>query len=215
MDLLASIGLGMIGFLIGNIAFSRVGHWIVALHQIAKDEGGAKTSKFASAMLLSAGPWFLVAVGVFAYFIYPQPWSTPIFVGALIAVVFFSAFSVHLARKAAGQAKVNPTPPDSLAASPHTEPTIRRIRYPAIIRTKRNFLSMLAGIALLVGSPILWLSAPPGTPFSGLVIMEVGLILSSTVAGLYIWALVGPATSTGTPIIGTGPTPPPEQASDE
>jgi hypothetical protein len=77
MDLLASIGLGMIGFLIGNIAFSRAGHWIVSLHQISKDEGGAKVGKFASVTLLSAGPWFLIALAVSAYFIYPQPWSLP------------------------------------------------------------------------------------------------------------------------------------------
>ena len=109
MDVVTNSGLGMVGFLIGNIAFSRVGHWVVALHQIANDPTAtAKVGKFASVTLLSAGPWFLVAVGVFAYFVYPQPWSTPIFVGALVAVLFFSALTLHFARKAR-HAKANAT----------------------------------------------------------------------------------------------------------
>lgn len=97
---------------------------------------------------------------------------------------------------------------------PRTEPMIQRIRYPAIIRTKRNFLSMCAGIALLVGIPMLWFGAPQGTAFSLMVLAEILFIVVNTLTGLYIWALVGPATSTGTPIIGTGPTPPPEETSN-
>jgi hypothetical protein len=101
MDVLTTIGLGMIGFLIGNLAFSRVGHWVVALHQIAKDDSvTAKTGKIASVTLLSAGPWFVVAVAVFAYFVHSESWSTPIFIGAFVAIAFFSALAVHFARKA-------------------------------------------------------------------------------------------------------------------
>lgn len=70
---------------------------------------------------------------------------------------------------------------------------------------------MFAGIALLVGVPMLWLGAPPGTPFFLLILAEMLFIAVNTLTGLYIWALIGPATSTGTPIIGTGPTPPPEE----
>jgi hypothetical protein len=85
MGVLANIGLGMSGFLIGNVAFSRVGHWVVAVHQIAKDQSGEpKSGRIVSATLLSAGPWFLVATGVFGYFVQSQSWAPPILIGALL-----------------------------------------------------------------------------------------------------------------------------------
>jgi hypothetical protein len=101
MDVLTTIGLGMIGFLVGNLLFSKVGMWIATIYAIAKD--GAESSKgarLASATFLSAGPWFLVATAMFAVYVHSKSWAPPIFAGAVIAITFFSLFAVYLVRKA-------------------------------------------------------------------------------------------------------------------
>jgi len=92
----------MIGFLIGNVLFARVGAWIATIYEIAKDQGlGSKGIRLASAALLSDGPWFLIATGIFAAYVHSESWATPIFAGAVVAIAFFSAFTAYLARKAA------------------------------------------------------------------------------------------------------------------
>jgi hypothetical protein len=101
MDLLATIGFGMIGFLIGNLLFSKVGMWIATIYEIAKNHSeGSKAARLASAIFLSAGPWFLIATAMFAVYVHSESWAPPIFVGALIAITFFSVFSAYLIRKA-------------------------------------------------------------------------------------------------------------------
>jgi hypothetical protein len=101
MTILVNVGLAMIGFLVGNMLFAKVGESIVTIHGIAKDDEGSKAPRIAFAALLSAGPWFLVASGRFAFYVHSKPWAIWIFVGKACAIVFFSAFSLYLARKAA------------------------------------------------------------------------------------------------------------------
>jgi xanthine/uracil permease len=101
MDVLATIGLGMIGFLIGNLLFSKVGMWIATIYEITKDGGdGSKGARLAAAIFLGAGPWFLIATAMFAVYVHSESWAPPIFVGTVIAIIFFSLFAVYLARKA-------------------------------------------------------------------------------------------------------------------
>jgi uncharacterized BrkB/YihY/UPF0761 family membrane protein len=102
MEVLAIIGLGMIGFLIGNLLFSKLGMWMATIYEIAKDQGEASRGvRLASATFLSAGPWFLIATVIFAVYVRSESWATPIFVGAVIAITFFSLFAVYLTKKAA------------------------------------------------------------------------------------------------------------------
>jgi hypothetical protein len=101
MDVITTIFLGIIGFLIGNLLFSKVGMWIATIYEIAKDPGkDSKGARLASATFLSSGPWFLLVTGVFAAFVHSKSWATPILVGGAMAIVFFSIFAVYLARKA-------------------------------------------------------------------------------------------------------------------
>jgi hypothetical protein len=102
MEVLATIGLGMIGFLIGNLLFSNVVAWIGTIYEIAKVPAeGSKGVRLASAAFLTSGPWFLAATAIFAVYVRSESWAPPIFVGAAIAIVFFSAFAWYIARKAA------------------------------------------------------------------------------------------------------------------
>lgn len=39
MEILATIGLGIIGFMIGSFLFSKVGMWIGTIYEIAKEQG--------------------------------------------------------------------------------------------------------------------------------------------------------------------------------
>jgi hypothetical protein len=102
MELLATIGLGMIGFLIGNLLFSRVGVWIGTIYEIAKDQReGSKGVRLASAIFLSDGPWFLIVTVIFAAYVHSESWATPIFFGAVIAIVFFSLWAAYFLKKVA------------------------------------------------------------------------------------------------------------------
>ena len=100
MEVLATLGLGMVGFLIGNLLFSNVGVWIATLYEVAKSpDEGARGVRLASAALLASGPWFLAASAVFAVYVRAEPWAPPLFAGAAGAIVFFGALTWYLARK--------------------------------------------------------------------------------------------------------------------
>lgn len=103
MEALATLGLGMIGFLIGNLLFSNVGVWIGTIYEVAKaPDEGSKGVKLASAAFLASGPWFLAATALFAIYVRSESWAAPIFVGAMIAIAFFSVLTWYLARKRRG-----------------------------------------------------------------------------------------------------------------
>jgi hypothetical protein len=108
MDIFLNVGLGMVGFLIGNLLFARVVSWLAAIHEIAKDpNGNSKAGRFASATLLSSGPWFAVAAGIFAYYIRASSWAVWIYLGAITAVAFFSVLGLYFARKANQRGRAN------------------------------------------------------------------------------------------------------------
>jgi hypothetical protein len=101
MDIFVNVGLGMVGFLIGNLLFARVVSWLAAIHEITKDPSeSSRAGRFVSVTLLSSGPWFMVAAGVFAYYIRASSWAVWVYVGAITAIVFFCALGLYYARKA-------------------------------------------------------------------------------------------------------------------
>jgi hypothetical protein len=108
MDAIVDFGLGMVGFLIGNLLFAKIGRWAVAIYEVTRDPGGgSKGGRLANVTLLSSGPWFAIAVGIFAYYAHAQTWVVPIFVGAVIAIGLFSAIGVYFAWKHRKRAKAN------------------------------------------------------------------------------------------------------------
>ena len=99
MEIFVNVGLGMAGFMIGNLLFAKVGRWLATVYEIAKDPSeNSKAGRFASATFLSSGPWFAIAAGMFAYYIHARSWAVWIYVGAAAAIVFFIAIAVYLAR---------------------------------------------------------------------------------------------------------------------
>jgi hypothetical protein len=103
MEVLATLALGMVGFLVGNLLFSNVAMWTGSMYEVAKaPDEGSKSVKLASAALLASGPWFLAATALFAIYVRSESWAPPIFAGAVIAIVFFSVFTWYLARKRKG-----------------------------------------------------------------------------------------------------------------
>ena len=108
MDILVNVGLGMVGFLFGNLLFAKVGRWLATIYEIAKDPNeNARVGRFASATLLSSGPWFALAAGIFAYYIRAASWAVWIYIGAVLAIAFFSAIGLHFARKANQRRRAN------------------------------------------------------------------------------------------------------------
>jgi hypothetical protein len=104
VNLLEIVGVGMIGFFLGNLLFSAVGRWIATLYTIAKDrtKAGARSKnwKIASVTLLSSGPWMLVVVPFFAYHVHSKTWAMWLFAGVFTSILFFSVVTIHFARKA-------------------------------------------------------------------------------------------------------------------
>jgi hypothetical protein len=91
------------GLFLGTLAFSRVGHWILGIYTAFKGTAASTKSKTASltiAIVLASGPWVLVALALLAFYIRAQPWAVWSFSGFGLALVYFAALSIHLARKA-------------------------------------------------------------------------------------------------------------------
>ena len=108
MDIFVNVGIGMAGFMIGSLLFAKVGRWLATVYESAKDPNAkSKAGRFASATLLSSGPWFAIAAGMFAYYIHALSWAIWIYVGAGIAVVLFSCIAFYLARKASQSERAN------------------------------------------------------------------------------------------------------------
>lgn len=101
IELLATIGLGIVGFFLGSLLFARVGRWIANIYEIFKGPSGeAKGVRLGSAAFLSDGPWLLFAAIFAGAHLRTEPWALAIFVGIVVAIAFFSAYTIFLARKA-------------------------------------------------------------------------------------------------------------------
>ena len=103
MNVVAEFGLGIVGFFVGNLLFSKVGRWLATIYSIARanpqPDGVSKAGQIASASVLNSGPWFAVAYIVFAYYIRSEAWALPIFVGTMVALVLFAALGLYMVRK--------------------------------------------------------------------------------------------------------------------
>jgi cobalamin synthase len=71
MDTILELSAPVWGFFAGTFLFARVGRWIEAMAVAARgpvDEASTK-SKVAAAALLHSGPWLVVAMAYFAYYV--------------------------------------------------------------------------------------------------------------------------------------------------
>lgn len=100
-ELLATISLGVVGFFVGSLLFARVGRWIATMCEISKGPGGAaKGVRLGSAAFLADGPWLLFSVIFAGAYLRSEPWALAVFIGIVVAIAFFSAYAIFLARKA-------------------------------------------------------------------------------------------------------------------
>ena len=93
MDPLTIAAVLMAGLFTGNLLFSAVLHWVAASAELLRSSPG-KWSLVAAASLFNSGPWLLVIVGTFAYYVHSESWAMWFFAGAGIAVSFFLAITV-------------------------------------------------------------------------------------------------------------------------
>jgi hypothetical protein len=111
MNVIAEFGLGMAGFLLGNLLFSKVGRWLATIYSIAKAEAqpgsASKAGRIASASMFHSGPWFAMAYAVFAYYVHSKIWAVPIFVGTIVAIVLFTVLGLYMVRKLKRQKQAN------------------------------------------------------------------------------------------------------------
>lgn len=88
----------------------------------------------------------------------------------------------------------------------------KRFQFPAIIRTKRNFLVLCAAIGAILAPPLMWDFVPAGTSVVVWLLIAAAGAAGNMLTGLFIWAIIGPAVSTGTRFIFfTEPTPPQDE----
>ena len=81
------------GLFAGNLLFNAVLRWVATSAELLRSSPG-KWSLVAAASLFNSGPWLLVIVGAFAYFVHSEPWAMWFFAGVGIAVSFFLTFTV-------------------------------------------------------------------------------------------------------------------------
>ena len=111
MEPFFSVGVAFAGFLLGTVAFSRIGHWLVGIHSAVKarrgSHSGAERAALASAVFLASGPWLLVALLILAFGVSSLLWSLWLFGGFGASILFFGGVTVYLAHKSARTAKQN------------------------------------------------------------------------------------------------------------
>jgi hypothetical protein len=103
----ASLGIGLLGFIAGQILFVGVLRWLATVYELVKDPTNAgsrgKSGRIALATVFGSGPWLLgVAIGG-VYFMHAEPYAIPLFVGATLAIVVFASITLHFASKARTQ----------------------------------------------------------------------------------------------------------------
>ncbi len=82
------------GFFAGNIVLAVLWHWIRAALDVHRTgDPGHRWRRVALTSLFNAGPWMLVAAGIFVYYVRDESWAPWFFAGA-IAWIAFMAFMV-------------------------------------------------------------------------------------------------------------------------
>lgn len=103
MSFFASYAIGFLGFIAGMLLFTGVMRWIATLYEIAKDPSTAgkegKGLRIALATAFGSGPWLLVAAIGGIYFTYTEPYGTALFIGAILAIIFFGGITLYYASK--------------------------------------------------------------------------------------------------------------------
>jgi hypothetical protein len=109
MEPLVPFGIAFAGFVLGALAFSRIGHWLVGVHGALKARRdshfrGAKAA-LASAVLLASGPWLLVALATLAVGVAGHAWAPWLYLGFGASVLFFGGITAYFACKSARASK--------------------------------------------------------------------------------------------------------------
>ncbi|QJR09248.1 hypothetical protein DSM104443_00285 [Usitatibacter rugosus] len=91
MSIIEIFGFGFAGFFAGLMLFNGVLRWVGTVLVLANDTTNAgskgKGVRIATATVFGSGFWLLVVAIGGAYFIHAEPYSTPLFVGAALAII--------------------------------------------------------------------------------------------------------------------------------
>jgi hypothetical protein len=102
------LGIGVGGFIVGQLVFVGAMRWFATVYEIAKDPtnagAGGKAGRIAIASVFGSGPWLIAAAAWVAYFVHDEPYALPLFVGELLAFAFFVAITLYFTSKR-GQGK--------------------------------------------------------------------------------------------------------------
>ncbi len=93
MDPLAIVAVLIAGLFAGNLLYIAVLRWVATSAELLRSSPG-KWSLVAAASLFNSGPWLLVVVFTFAYYVHSEPWAMWFFAGAGVAVSFFLTITV-------------------------------------------------------------------------------------------------------------------------
>jgi len=111
VSVFANLGIGFLGFIAGQLLFTGVLRWGATIYELAKDPTRAgsrgKGARIALASLLGSGPWLLVVAFGGAYFVHAEPYATPLFIGAALAIAFLGSITLHFAWKTRAQRAKN------------------------------------------------------------------------------------------------------------
>jgi hypothetical protein len=94
------IGVGVVGFFIGNLLFARVVTVAAAISSVVKDGSlpeGSKVGQITMMVLFSDGLWISGVAGALAYYLHDAAWFDTVAWGALIAITFYSFIAIWMA----------------------------------------------------------------------------------------------------------------------
>jgi hypothetical protein len=96
----ATLFAGFLGFFAGQVVFVGVMRWTVTIYELARAPADApsqgKGLSIAMATIFGSGPWLLIATVGGAFFVRNEPYATPLFIGAAIAIVLMSSLGAWL-----------------------------------------------------------------------------------------------------------------------
>ena len=102
MSDIATFFTASLGFFAGQVVFLGVMRWVATVYAIAMNPSeagsGGKGLNIAMVSVFGSGPWLLVAALGGAFFVRNEPYATPLFIGAAIAIVSMSSLALWLWR---------------------------------------------------------------------------------------------------------------------
>ena len=93
MDALNNVTVLFAGMFAGHLLVIAVIRWVGASAELLRSSPG-KWRLVAAASLFNSGPWLLVVLSTFAYYVHSEPWAVWFFAGAGVTVSFFLTVAV-------------------------------------------------------------------------------------------------------------------------